>query len=80
MALILGCDRRHSLATGTVSVPERGFVALIRLRRRDAVDDLGHTTVSVPERGFVALIRRELGRCFDRRSTAFQSPSGDSWL
>jgi hypothetical protein len=39
----------------TVSVPERGFVALILARRRLATLK-GREAVSVPERGFVALI------------------------
>ena len=39
-----------------VSVPERGFVALIRVQRLARLTATG-SQVSVPERGFVALIR-----------------------
>ena len=65
-----------------VSVPERGFVALIRLVSRldtEAAAALG--SVSVPERGFVALIPyRADHETMPRDCMAFQSPSGDSWL
>jgi hypothetical protein len=64
-----------------VSVPERGFVALILAYRFD-IDGVEGTeqNVSVPERGFVALIRIIRPASASRQTAAFQSPSGDSWL
>jgi hypothetical protein len=65
----------------SVSVPERGFVALIHhyVQRRIAKWQI----VSVPERGFVALILVFVEISSDVGQTGeamFQSPSGDSWL
>ena len=65
--------------SSSVSVPKRGFVALIpvterRQRYHDRLDK-----VSVPKRGFVALI--PVGGPHDLTAGCrFQSPSGDSWL
>jgi hypothetical protein len=51
---------RHRLGfvlCAEVSVPERGFVALIHPRCVNSGGTVSESTVSVPERGFVALIR-----------------------
>ena len=82
MALILVAvdGRWRACMRYQVSVPERGFVALILIR--GYCTERRRTAVSVPERGFVALIRR--GRIPLLTAIivdlAFQSPSGDSWL
>ena len=67
-----------------VSVPERGFVALIPRTRAGCVESgCAAYAVSVPERGFVALIRQsQVGydELAPTTTSEFQSPSGDSWL
>jgi hypothetical protein len=62
-----------------VSVPERGFVALIHFENWTI--NMLKWAVSVPERGFVALIPSPVQEAKPRpRNSRFQSPSGDSWL
>jgi hypothetical protein len=70
------------VARNVVSVPGRGFVALIQHVREERAVLQETGGVSVPGRGFVALIHGgEKVRAENMASLlVFQSPGGDSWL
>ena len=76
-----GCAVGLAIVPTWVSVPERGFVALILRVAASVTGVRCNPDVSVPERGFVALILLQVAPSSGpSQCEQFQSPSGDSWL